>query len=77
MCTIKTSFAEIIFCFLKVSDLFIVVIIIFLEEMEQVAPWIVLCRVIEPCYPQAGNGRPSGGDGADAADLFSAQRFTL
>ena len=49
----------------------------FLEEMGQVAPWSVLCGVIEPCYSQAGNGRPSGGDGADAADLFSAQRFTL
>jgi len=29
----------------------------FLEEMEQVVPWRKLCAVIEPHYPQPGNGR--------------------
>ena len=28
------------------------------EEMEQVVPWAQLCRLIEPYYPKAGNGRP-------------------
>src|SRR3984957_10326341 len=30
---------------------------IFLEEMEQVAPWAKLCALIEPHYPKPGNGR--------------------
>jgi hypothetical protein len=30
----------------------------FLAEMEQVVPWRRLCRLIEPVYPKAGNGRP-------------------
>ncbi len=30
---------------------------IFLEEMEQVVPWVKLCGLIEPYYPKAGNGR--------------------
>jgi len=30
---------------------------VFLEEMEQVVPWRKLCAVIEPHYPQPGNGR--------------------
>lgn len=29
----------------------------FLSEMEQVVPWSVLVRLIEPVYPVAGNGR--------------------
>jgi IS5 family transposase len=29
----------------------------FLEEMEQVVPWARLCALIEPHYPQRGNGR--------------------
>jgi len=29
----------------------------FLEEMEQVMPWVRLERLIEPHYPKAGNGR--------------------
>src|SRR5271157_1892444 len=33
----------------------------FLEEMEQVVPWAELCRLIEPLYPKAGNGRPPVG----------------
>ena len=45
---------------------------LFLEEMEQVVPRAQLCRLIEPHYPQAGNGRPPVGGGADAASLLSA-----
>jgi hypothetical protein len=30
---------------------------LFLEEMEQVAPWDKLCSLIEPYYAKAGNGR--------------------
>ena len=30
----------------------------FLATMEQIVPWESLCRVIEPHYPKAGNGRP-------------------
>lgn len=30
----------------------------FLKTMETVVPWSVLCEVIEPHYPKAGNGRP-------------------
>jgi len=30
---------------------------LFLEEMEQVVPWGKLCGLIEPYYPEAGNGR--------------------
>src|SRR5438132_14341366 len=30
---------------------------IFLEEMEQVVPWRELCALVEPHYPQPGEGR--------------------
>jgi transposase, IS5 family len=30
---------------------------VFLEEMEQVVPWKVLLKIIEPHYPAAGRGR--------------------
>ena len=33
----------------------------FLAEMEQVVPWRQLCVLIEPVYPQAGDGRPPVG----------------
>jgi IS5 family transposase len=33
----------------------------FLAEMEQVVPWPVLCALIEPVYPEAGDGRPPSG----------------
>src|SRR5215469_8493592 len=29
----------------------------FLEEMEQVVPWVELCALIEPHYPRVGKGR--------------------
>ena len=35
----------------------------FLEEMEQVVPGKKLCALIEPHYPQAGNGRPPVSNG--------------
>jgi IS5 family transposase len=31
---------------------------VFLAEMEQIVPWTVLLRLIEPIYPAGGNGRP-------------------
>ena len=31
---------------------------VFLAEMEQVVPWKSLLKLIEPFYPEAGNGRP-------------------
>src|SRR5678810_1226476 len=34
---------------------------VFLTTMEQIGPWAALCEVIEPHYPQAGNGRPPVG----------------
>ena len=30
----------------------------FLKTMEAIVPWTALCKVIEPHYPRAGNGRP-------------------
>jgi transposase, IS5 family len=33
----------------------------FLGEMDQVVPWQELCALIEPVYPQPGNGRPPVG----------------
>jgi IS5 family transposase len=30
----------------------------FLATMKEIVPWKVLCEVIEPRYPKAGNGRP-------------------
>jgi len=34
---------------------------VFLAEMERVVPWSELCKLIEPVYPKAGNGRPPVG----------------
>ena len=31
---------------------------VFLATMEEIVPWQMLCKVIEPHYPKAGNGRP-------------------
>ena len=30
----------------------------FLKTMDSIVPWSALCEVIEPHYPEAGNGRP-------------------
>ena len=34
---------------------------VFLGTMNEIVPWQVLCEVIEPHYPKAGNGRPPVG----------------
>jgi transposase, IS5 family len=34
---------------------------VFLATMNEIVPWRVLCEVIEPHYPKAGNGRPPVG----------------
>jgi transposase, IS5 family len=31
---------------------------VFLNEMERIVPWTDICKLIEPHYPKAGNGRP-------------------
>ena len=49
----------------------------FLEEMEQVVPWAELCRLIEPCYPKAGNGRPPVGVERMLRVYFLQQWFNL
>ena len=49
----------------------------FLEEMEQVVPWAELCRLIEPYYPKAGNGRPAVGVERMLRIYFLQQWFNL
>jgi IS5 family transposase len=49
----------------------------FLEEMEQVVPWRELCALIEPHYPQAGNGRPPVGVERMLRIYFLQQWFNL
>jgi transposase, IS5 family len=48
-----------------------------LEEMEQVVPWAQLCRLIEPHYPKAGNGRPPVGLERMLRVYFLQQWFNL
>ena len=50
---------------------------LFLEEMEQVVPWQKLCALIEPHYPQAGNGRPPVGVERMLRIYFLQQWFNL
>ena len=50
---------------------------LFLEEMEQVVPWAQLCRLIEPYYPKAGNGRPPVGLERMLRVYFLQQWFNL
>ena len=50
---------------------------LFLEEMEQVVPWSKLCALIEPHYPQAGNGRPPVGVERMLRIYFLQQWFNL
>lgn len=45
----------------------------FLARMEALMPWAEFCTLIEPHYPQAGNGRPPVGPGADAAHVLCCQ----
>ncbi len=49
----------------------------FLEEMEQVVPWAKLCALIEPHYPQPGNGRPPKGLEKMLRIYFLQQWFNL
>ena len=49
----------------------------FLEEMEQVVPWAGLCALIEPVYPQAGNGRQPVGVERMLRIYFLQQWFNL
>src|SRR6202047_4873824 len=50
---------------------------LFLEEMEQVVPWSELCRLIEPVYAKAGNGRPPVGAERMLRIYFLQQWFNL
>jgi transposase, IS5 family len=49
----------------------------FLEEMEQVVPWKKLCALIEPHYPQVGQGRPPVGVERMLRMYFLQQWFNL
>src|SRR5512135_1729538 len=49
----------------------------FLEEMGQVVPWRKLCALIEPYYPQVGNGRPPVGVERVLRIYFLQQWFNL
>src|SRR5258708_39535310 len=50
---------------------------LFLEEMEQVVPWSELCRLLEPVYAKAGNGRPPVGAERMLRIYFLQQWFNL
>src|SRR6516165_979235 len=50
---------------------------VFLAEMEQVVPWPALCRLIDPVYPKAGNGRPPIGVERMLRIYFLQQWFNL
>jgi IS5 family transposase len=49
----------------------------FLAEMERVVPWPALCALIEPYYPQPGNGRPPVGVERMLRLYFLQQWFNL
>src|SRR5215831_18509847 len=50
---------------------------VFLAEMERVVPWPALCGLIEPAYPQPGNGRPPIGVERMLRIYFLQQWFNL
>jgi transposase, IS5 family len=50
---------------------------LFLEQMEQVVPWPKLCALIEPFYPQTGNGRRPVGMERMLRMYFLQQWFNL
>jgi len=50
---------------------------VFLEEMEQVVPWAKLAALLEPHYPQGGNGRPPVGSERMLRIYFLQQWFNL
>jgi len=49
----------------------------FLAEMDRVVPWPAWCALIEPSYPQAGNGRPPVGLERMLRLYFLQQWFNL
>ncbi len=50
---------------------------VFLSEMNQVVPWTMLCELIAPHYPKAGNGRPPVGAERMLRIYFLQQWFNL
>jgi IS5 family transposase len=50
---------------------------VFLAEMERVVPWSALCGLIEPYYPEPGNGRPPMGIERMLRIYFLQQWFNL
>jgi IS5 family transposase len=50
---------------------------VFLSEMDRVVPWAMLCKLIEPHYPKAGNGRPPVGLERMLRLYFLQQWFNL
>src|SRR5215472_15823655 len=50
---------------------------VFLTEMERVVPWSALCALIEPFYPEPGNGRPPVGVERMLRIYFLQQWFNL
>jgi len=50
---------------------------VFLSEMNQVVPWSMLCELVEPHYPKAGNGRPPVGVERMLRIYFLQQWFNL
>jgi transposase, IS5 family len=50
---------------------------VFLSEMDRVVPWSALCKLIEPHYPKAGNGRPPVGLERMLRLYFLQQWFNL
>ena len=49
----------------------------FLAEMDKVVPWAELCKLVEPYYPKAGNGRPPIGLERMLRIYFLQQWFNL
>ena len=49
----------------------------FLARMEKLVPWEEFCKVIEPFYPKAGNGRPPVGLERIMRMYFIANWFNL
>lgn len=49
----------------------------FLARMEVLVPWAAFCALIEPHYPQAGNGRPPRGVERMLRMYFIANWFNL
>src|SRR5580698_6045277 len=50
---------------------------LFLDQMEQVVPWVELLGLVEPYYPKAGNGRQPVGLSIMLRTYFLQQWFNL